>query len=129
MTPSERIKQAYSTTEDARLFERERMGNKAVITKYYHAMMHCLFALFNIREIGRMTHADIIDRFERECIWTEKIHGAILGVFRRAYDLTHECDCDHMPVPKDEEIKAARHAAEELAHAAGELLKKGDEAA
>jgi uncharacterized protein (UPF0332 family) len=129
VTASERIREAYSSMEDARLFERERMGNKAVLTKYYHAMMNCLFALFNIREIGRLTHVEIINRFEREYIWTEKIHGAILGVLRRAYDLTHECDCDHMPVPTDEEIKAARHAAEELAHAAGELLKKGDEAA
>jgi uncharacterized protein (UPF0332 family) len=114
MTSRERIIQARESREDALLLAREHMGNKAVLTKFYHAMMNCLFALFNIKDIGKLTHADIIERFEQEYVKTGKIDAAILDVLRRAYDLTHECDCEHMPVPTDQEITAARHATEDL---------------
>ncbi len=114
MTASERIKQARESVEEALLLSREQMGNKAVLTKLYHAMMNCLFALFDIRDIGKLTHADIIDRFDQEYVKTAKIPAKILAVLHRTYDLTHECDCEHMPVPTDEEIAAAQHAAEDL---------------
>ena len=106
MTPRERINQARESMEDALLLAREHMGNKAVLTKLYHAMMNCLFAIFDIKDIGRLTHADIIERFEQEYVKTVKLDATILAVIRRAYDLTHECDCEHMPVPTDEEIEA-----------------------
>ena len=119
MTSKERIIRARESMEDALLFEREHMGNKAVLTKLYHAMIGCLFALLDIKDIGKLTHADIIEQFEQEYVKTGKIDAAILDILRRTYDLTHECDCDHMPVPTDEEIAAARHAAEELIKAVG----------
>lgn len=114
MTASERIMQARESMDEARLLFREHMGNKAVLAKLYHAMMNCLFALFDIRDIGKLTHADIIGRFEREYVTTGKIDAALLVVLRRSYDLTHECDCEHMPVPTDEELGSALKAAEEL---------------
>ncbi len=114
MTSKERIIRARESMEDALLFAREHVGNKAVLTKFYHAMMECLFALFDIKDLGKLTHADIIERFEQEYIKTGKIDAATLDVLRRAYDLTHECDCEHMPVPTDQEITAAQHAAEDL---------------
>lgn len=114
MTSKERIIQARESMEDALLLAREQMGNKAVLTKLYHAMMECLFALFEIKDIGKLTHADIIERFEQEYVKTGKIDTATLDVLRRTYDLTHECDCEHMPVPTDREITAAQHAAEDL---------------
>jgi hypothetical protein len=46
----------------------------------------------------------------------------VLDVLRRTYDLTRECDCDHMPVPMDEEIAYAMKAAEELISATERLL-------
>jgi uncharacterized protein (UPF0332 family) len=122
MTASDRIKQARESMDDALLFSREQMGNKPVMTKLYHAMMESLFALFGIREMGRLTHADLIERFEREFVDAGKIDPAVLVVLRRAYDLTHECDCDNMPVPTDKEIQSARKAAEELISASEGLL-------
>ena len=124
MTPRERINQARESMEDALLLAREHMGNKAVLTKLYHAMMNCLFAIFDIKDIGRLTHADIIERFEQEYVKTGKIDAAILVVLRRAYDLTHECDCEHMPVPTDEEIKKTLKAAQELALEVDESFRK-----
>jgi uncharacterized protein (UPF0332 family) len=123
MTALERIIQARESIEEAMLLEREHMGNKAVLTKRYHAMMNCLFALFDIRDIGKLTHADIIDRFEQEYVRMGKIAAKILDVLRRAYDLTHECDCDHMPLPTDKETAAVMKAAEELVSATEGLLK------
>ncbi len=124
MTPRERINQARESMEDALLLVREHMGKRAVLTKLYHAMMSCLFAIFDIQDIGRLTHADVIERFEREYVKTGKIDATILDVLRRAYDLTHECDCDHMPVPTDEEIKRTLEAAQELALKVGESFRR-----
>ncbi len=114
MTSRERIIRARESMEDALLLAREHMGNKAVLTKFYHAMMECLFALFDIKDLGKLTHADIIERFEQEYVKTGKTDASTLDVLRRTYDLTHECDCEHMPVPTDQEITAAQHAAEDL---------------
>jgi uncharacterized protein (UPF0332 family) len=121
MTASERIKQARESMEEALLFSREHMSNKLVMIKLYHAMMESLFALFNIRDMGRLTHADVIERFEQEYIRSGRINAKILEALRRAYDLTHECDCDHMPVPTDGEIASAMKAAEELISATERL--------
>jgi uncharacterized protein (UPF0332 family) len=122
MTSRERIIRARESVEDALLFARERMGNKAVLTKFYHAMMECLFALFDIKDIGKLTHADIIERFEQEYVKTGKIDATIFDVLRRTYDLTHECDCEHMPVPTDYEIESAMKAANELINVAEGFL-------
>ncbi len=121
MTASERIKQARDSMEEALLFSREHLGKKPVMTKLYHAMMESLFALLSIRAMGRLTHADVIERFEREYIRSGRIDGKILDALRLAYDLTHECDCDHMPVPTDGEIASAMRAAEELISATERL--------
>jgi uncharacterized protein (UPF0332 family) len=114
MTSRERIVRARESREEAMLLSREQMGNKAVLTKCYHAMMQCLFALFDIRDASKLTHADIIDRFDQRYVKTGKVDTAILDILRRTYDLTHECDCDHMPVPTDDEIESAMKAANEL---------------
>jgi uncharacterized protein (UPF0332 family) len=123
MIALERIKQARESMEEALLLSREHMGNKAVLTKLYHAMMNCLFAIFDVRDIGKLTHADLIERFEREYVNPRKIDRTILDVIRRTYDLTHECDCDHMPVPTDGELEAAHNVAEGLIRATERLLK------
>ncbi len=122
MNRKERLRQARESREEALLLLHEHLGNKAVLTKCYHAMMQCLFALFDIRDASRLTHADVIDRFEQEYVKTGDVDAAILDSLRRTYDLTHECDCDHMPTPTDVELASAIKAAEELISAAGGLL-------
>jgi uncharacterized protein (UPF0332 family) len=107
--------------KEALLFSQEHMGNKPVMTKLYHAMMESLFALFAIRDMGRLTHADVIEQFEQEYIRSGRIDSKILDALRRAYDLTHVCVCDHMPVQTDEEITSAMKAAEELISATERL--------
>ena len=105
------------------LLSREQMGNKAVLAKLYHAMMGCLFVLLGIGDIGRMTHSDVIEQFEREYIWPNKIDRSVLNALRRAYDLTHECDCDRMSVPADEDINSVMKAAELLICAAEGVIR------
>ncbi len=124
MTVQERIRQAHEYMEEALLLSREHMGNKVVLTKLYHAMMESLYALFDIRDMGRLTHADVINRFEREYARPGWIDGKVLDTLLRAYDLTHECDCEHMPVPTDAEVSAAIDAARSLTETVEEWLKR-----
>ncbi len=123
MTRAERIAQAGKSLEDAQLLAREELGNKPVLTRLYHAMMESLFALFDIRDMGHLTHADVIERFEQEYVITGKIARHVLDILHRAYDLTHECDCDHMPVPSDDEVRTVMETAERLVIEAEALLK------
>jgi len=118
-----RFIQARESMKEAELLYREKIGNKVVLAKLYHAMMYCLFALFDIRDIGKLTHADVIDRFEREYVEKGIIDRGFLDIVRHAYDLTHECDCDHMPVPADEDIETTMRAAEEFISKADDHLQ------
>ncbi len=122
-TVMERLILARQSFDEGEILLRERMGNKLVLGKLYHAMMQCLFALFDIRDASKLTHADLIDRFEKEYVQRGMIDGSVLAVLHRAYDLTHECDCEHMPIPTDEEVRAGMETAEELIRAVGERLK------
>jgi len=125
MIPAERLMLARESAEEAKLLYGEKIGTKVVFTKLYHALMYCLFALFDVRIIGNLTHADIIDRFEREYVRQGVFEEELLRVIRRAYELTHECDCEHMPVPvpTNEEIETAMKAAGELIRATEGLLR------
>jgi uncharacterized protein (UPF0332 family) len=102
---------ARESIEEAKLLYGEKIGAKVVLTKLYHALMYCLFALFDIRFIGTVTHAEIIEWFEREYVQQGIFGAGLLSVIRRAYDLTHECDCNHMPVPTEREIDETSRAA------------------
>ncbi len=106
--------QARESIEEAELLYKEKVGNKLVIAKLYHAMIYCLFALFEIRDIGNLTHADIIERFEKEYVQRGIFDVRLLDVMRHVYDLTHECDCEHMPVPTDEDLKLTMRVALEF---------------
>ncbi len=110
----ERLKQAREGIEEAELLYKERVGNKLVIAKLYHAIIYCLLALFRIKEIGELTHKDIIERFEKEYVQKGFFNKELIGVIRHAYELTHECDCEHMPVPSDTDIRSALLITQEL---------------
>ncbi len=120
---TERINQACESIKEAELLYGERIGNKIVLAKLYHSMMYCLFALFDIRDIGSLTHADIIERFEKECIQKGIFESKLLAVIHHAYDLTHECDCAHMPVPADEDIELTMQAAKEFVNRVNDYLQ------
>jgi uncharacterized protein (UPF0332 family) len=111
MNREERLNLARENMEEAKLLYGEKIGTKVVFTKLYHALMYCLFALFDVRISGNLTHADVIERFEMEYVSRGVFDKELLKVIRHAYDLTHECDCDHMPVPSDLEIDEAARAA------------------
>lgn len=122
MTSSDRIRSARESIAEGTLLRGENIGSKPVLAKYYHAMMGSLFAIFGIRDIGKLTHADVIERFEREYARRGAVDAAVFKAIRRAYDLTHECECDAMPVPTEDEVEAAFQAAESLVQAAERLL-------
>ncbi len=115
--------QARESIKEGELLYKERIGNKVVLAKLYHAMVYCIFALFDIRDMGKLTHADIIERFEREYVEKAIIDRGFLDIIRHAYDLTHECDCDHMPVPSDEDIKTTMHAAQQFVNEVDDHLR------
>ncbi len=123
MNREERLKLARENVEEAKLLFGEKIGAKVVFTKLYHALMYCLFALFDVQIIGNLTHADVIERFELEYVRPGAFDEELLRVIRRAYDLTHECDCEHMPAPTDEEIETAMKAAGELIRATEAVLR------
>ena len=127
MLLADRLMQAQESVEEARILRRERMGNKNVLAKLYHALMYCLFALLEIRNIGSLTHADIIDRFEKEFVRKGAFDDELLNAVRRAYDLTHECDCDHMPVPSDEDINLTLLAVDEFIRSTEHFLQAKNE--
>lgn len=110
----ERLKKAWESIEEAELLYKERVGNKLVIAKLYHAMIYCLLAIFRIKDIGELTHADIIERFEKEYVQKGIFSNELLSVIRHAYELTHECDCEHMPMPTDNDIRSAMFVSQEL---------------
>ncbi len=104
-TVERRIRDAEDSIREAEYVHGERVSNIAVLAKLYHAMIYCLFALFGIKEIGSLTHADLIDRFDRELVREGVFDGKFLDALTTAYDLTHECDCAHMRQPDDGEIE------------------------
>lgn len=121
---AERMSQAKESIAEGEILHRERIGNKIVLAKLYHALMYCLFALFDIRDIGSLTHSDVIERFEREYADQGIFDRNLLHIIRRAYDLTHECDCEHMPIPTDEEIKRTMGAAKRFVYEVDDYLSK-----
>lgn len=125
MTGQERICGAVQDQREAQLLVSEGIGNKAALAKIYHAMMQSLLALLGVGDIGRLTHADIIERFEHELIDSGRVGGEHLRVLRRTYDLTHECGCEHMPVPTDAEVVAAQRSAASLLRKAEEHVTGG----
>ncbi len=77
-------------------------------------MIYCLLALFRIREIGGLTHKDLIERFEKEYVQKGIFSNELLRVIRHAHELTHECDCEHMPMPTDADIGSIMSVAQEF---------------
>ncbi len=99
-----RLEEAEQHLEDAEFIYRERIGNFQVMTKLYHAMVYSLFALFEIEDIGDLTHADLIARFERELVQNETFTRSFHDALIYAHGFTHECNCIHPRRPEEGDI-------------------------
>jgi len=111
---SERLQKAEEYLREAEFIYKEKIGNMHVLANLYHSMINSLFALFDVRDTGNLTHADIIERFEREYIQTGKFERGFADAINFAYHITHQCDCDKMKPPEDEEIERLFPAAKGL---------------
>jgi len=109
-----RIKQAEESISEAEYIYGENVSNIAVMTKLYQAMVYIIMALYKIRDIGGLTHLDLIERFEREYSRKGLIDTRLLKALRHAYNVTPECDCDHMKQPEDKDIEMLLPLAKEF---------------
>jgi len=118
-----RLAEAEGFLEEAEYLYGENLSNLHTLAKLYHAMIYSLFALFDIREIGDLTHADLIDRFERDYVQKGVFDPAVLEAMRFAYDITHECDCVHMKQPEDKDVKRLEPVVRGFVHEVGAVLR------
>ncbi|NOZ67701.1 MAG: hypothetical protein GXP46_00295 [Deferribacteres bacterium] len=123
-TAKDRLRRANEYIQEAELIRREKIGNLHVLANLYHAMMNCLFALLDVRDIGKLTHADVIEEFEKQYMQSGVFSTEFSDALHFTYNITHECDCDHMKHPEDEDIDRLFPVAGRFARAVEEYLKK-----
>jgi uncharacterized protein (UPF0332 family) len=99
-----RLHRAGEYLKEAEILYTEKIGNLLILTNLYHAMMNCLFALFELEEPGSMLHADIIERFKSEFMQAGIFDKRFNVALDFAFHITHECDCDLMKAPAEDEI-------------------------
>ncbi|GBE04406.1 MAG TPA: HEPN domain-containing protein [Nitrospirae bacterium] len=123
-TAERRLHKANEYLKEAELLYGEKIGNLPVLANLYHAMMNCLFALFDIENIGNLTHADVIEKFKSEFVQTGIFDKKFTGALDSAFHITHECNCDHMKPPEDKDINKLLPLVREFVHAVTTYLKK-----
>jgi len=104
-TAEQRLDRAGEYLREAEILDREKIGNLPVLANLYHAMMNSLFALFDLKGPGNILHADIIDRFKSGFIRTGNFDKKFADALDFAFHITHECNCDQMKPPGDEDIQ------------------------
>ncbi len=114
MTRTERFQQARESLDEALLFAREGMGPRAVMTKLYHAMLFSLVGFLGIAALGDLTHEDVVTQFRNTFLGSSPDDARVAAALQRAYDLTHECECDCMPIPTEADLAEVQWAAERL---------------
>ncbi len=120
-----RLAEAEGFLEDAEYLNSEKISNLHTLTKLYHAMIYSLFALFGLRDIEGLTHADLIERFERDYVQKGVFDPIVLEAMRFAYDITHECDCAHMKQPEGRDIERLEPVVRGFVHEVKALLLSG----
>ncbi len=123
-TAEDRLRRANEYIQEAELIRREKIGNLHVLANLYHAMMNCLFALLDVKDIGKLTHADVIEEFERRYMQSGVFSTEFSEALHFTYNITHECDCDHMKPPEDEDINRLFPVAARFVSAVEEYLKR-----
>lgn len=119
----ERIREASECLADAECVYAERISNPAVMTKLYYVMLYSLFALFRVREIGTLTHADLFARFEREYISQGTFKKELLDGLIYASEFLQECNCTDMKEPEDADIERLLPVAGDFLSDVSEYLK------
>ncbi|HEC98521.1 MAG TPA: hypothetical protein ENI58_10300 [Nitrospirae bacterium] len=114
--------EAEGFLEEAEYLYSEKLSNLHTLAKLYHAMIYSLFALFELRDIGELTHADLIDSFERDYVQKGIFDSTVLKAMRFAYDITHECDCVHMKQPEDRDVLRLEPVVRSFVHEVKALL-------
>lgn len=109
-----RLDKASEYLNEADLLYREKIGTLPVLANLYHAMMNCLFALFNMENPGSIMHVDIIERFKREYAQKGVFDGKFTDALDFAFRVTHECNCEHMKPPAEEDIDKLLPVAKEF---------------
>ena len=122
-TAQDRLRRAEEYIKEAELIRRENIGNLHVLANLYHAMMNVLFALLDIRDISNLTHAAVIESFETEYGKAGVFSAEFIDALHFAYNITHECDCDHMKHPEDEDIERLLPVVRDSVEAAAVYLK------
>jgi uncharacterized protein (UPF0332 family) len=117
-----RLAEAEGFLEEAEYLYSEKLSNLHTLAKLYHAMIYSLFALFELRDIGELTHADLIDSFERDYVQKGIFDSTVLEAMRFAYDITHECDCAHMKQPEDRDVSRLDPVVRSFVHEVKALL-------
>jgi uncharacterized protein (UPF0332 family) len=117
-----RLKEAMDSLSEAGIIRDNSVSNLAVLTKLYHAMIYTLMGIFEIDDIGSLTHDDLIKRFENEFILSKKVKKEYHDALRFAYNITHECDCGHMKEPGDRDIDYLMPVAEEFVREIGRVI-------
>ncbi|MEC4685519.1 MAG: hypothetical protein VST71_07290 [Nitrospirota bacterium] len=118
-----RLAEAEGYLEEAEYLYKEKLSNLHTLAKLYHAMIYSLFALFDLRDIGGLTHADLIERFERDYVQKGVFDSTVLEAMRFAYDITHECDCAHMKQPEDRDVTRLEPIVRGFVHEVGAVLR------
>lgn len=122
-TAQDRLLRADEYLKEAELIHREKIGNLLVLANLYHSMMNVLFALLDIRDIGNLTHAAVIESFEKEHMKAGVFSAEFSDALHFTYNITHECDCDHMKQPGDEDIERLFPVVRDSVEAAAVYLK------
>ena len=99
-----RMKEAQHCLDDAEFIYSANIGNLQLLTKLYHAMLYSLFALYEIEDIGVLTHADLIKKFIREFVQNNVFSTTYSDALTLAYDTIHECDCAQQKQPDNSVI-------------------------
>ncbi|UCG77835.1 MAG: hypothetical protein JSV21_09695 [Nitrospirota bacterium] len=123
-TGARRLKEAGEFLQEAKFLLNEKLGNVHVLTKIYHSMIYGLFALFNIRSIGDLSHYELIQMFKTAYIEKEGFSPSYQEVLDLTYDLVHTCSCsdtrDIDLIDTDKALSAANWLLKDIAdHLAG----------
>lgn len=121
-TSTFRICKANEYLKEAEILYIEKIGNLPILANLYHSMMNSLFALFEIEEPGSTLHTDIIERFKNEYVQAGIFDKKFSGALDFAFHVTHECNCEHMKPPGDEDIDTVFTATREFVQAVSGYL-------
>jgi len=120
-----RLIEAEVSLSEAELLREEKVSNIATVTRLYQSVIYGLFALFELDNIGTLTHAELIDRFENDFVERGIFKMDYLEAMRFAYNFTPECDYANMRQPVEGDINYLFPLVEEFVASVTEYTKTG----